>query len=188
MLVSSFIGIPGAITLLASIGTAIPGGSIRWPAWWRWCAAWWALTCIAASRAITAASASLASSRRFKDFSGIVLLLPLMFLGPIITSVADGVSNLREYLPALANTVSWTPLGAIWAVPAEVARGHFGAAGLKFLIALATLAALIWVWQVCLSRALVTPAFTGGGRRRGGKLGFFTGSRQRLRGPLPPAA
>ncbi|ALV45894.1 transporter [Arthrobacter alpinus] len=175
LLVSSFIGVPGAITLIASIGTAA--------SWWKHplaglvalvCGVLGALTCIAASRAITAASASLASSRRFKDFSGIVLLLPLMFLGPIITSVADGVSNLREYLPALADTVSWTPLGAIWAVPAEVAQGHFGAAGLKFLIAIGTLGVLIWVWKVCLSRALVTPAFTGGGRRRGGKLGFFT--------------
>lgn len=175
LLVSSFIGIPGAITLIASIGTAA--------SWWRHplaalvalvCGVLGAVTCIAASRAITAASASLASTRRFKDFSGIVLLLPLMFLGPIITSVSDGVSNLRDYLPALANTVSWTPLGAIWAVPADVAQGHFGAAGVKFLIAVASIGALVWVWKVCLSRALVTPAYAGGSRRRGGKLGFFT--------------
>jgi ABC-2 type transport system permease protein len=175
LLVSSFIGVPGAITLIASIGTAA--------SWWRHplaalvalvCGVLGAVTCIAASRAITAASASLASTRRFKDFSGIVLLLPLMFLGPIITSVSDGVSNLRDYLPALANTVSWTPLGAIWAVPADVAQGRFGAASLKFLIAVASIGALVWVWKVCLARALVTPAYAGGGRRRGGKLGFFT--------------
>lgn len=174
LLVGSFIGIPGAVTLVASVGTAA--------SWWRHplaaavavvCGVLGAVTCIVASRAITAASASLASSRRFKDVSGIVLLIPLMFLGPIISGVSAGVSDFREYLPALANTVSWTPLGAIWSVPADVAQGSYGAAGLKFLISLATIAALAWAWKACLSRALVTPAFAGGARRGGGKLGFF---------------
>lgn len=174
LLVSSFIGVPGLITLLASIGTAA--------SWWGHpavvplallCGVLGAITCIAASRAITAASASLASSRRFKDISGIVVLVPLMFLGPIISNMAIGISDLREYLPALANSVSWTPLGAIWAVPAEAAQGHFGPAALKFLIAMATIAVLVWVWKVCLARALVTPAYSGGTRRGNGKLGFF---------------
>ncbi|MFQ4147336.1 transporter [Arthrobacter sp. LAPM80] len=174
LLVSSFIGIPGAVTLMASIGTAA--------SWWRhplagllalMCGVLGAVTCIAASRAITAASASLASSRRFKDASGIVLLVPLMFLGPIISSIGQGVNDLREYLPALAATVSWTPLGAVWSVPADFAQGHYGPAALKFLIAVATIAVLLWVWKVCLSRALVTPAYAGGSRRGGGTLGFF---------------
>lgn len=174
LLLASFIGIPGAITLIASLGTAI--------AWWRHplaalvallCGVLGAVTCIVASRAITAASTSLASSRRFKDASGIVLLVPLMFMGPIISGVSSGVSDFREYLPALAQTVSWTPLGAVWSVPAAVAAGSYGAAGLKFLIALATIAALAWIWQACLGRALVTPAFAGGGRKAGGRLGFF---------------
>lgn len=171
---SGFIGIPGAITLLAAVGTAA--------AWWRhpvaavaalFCGALAALTCIVASRAITAASTSLASSRRFKDVSGIVVLIPLMLMGPIIAGVSSGITDFAEYLPQLATTVSWTPLGAIWAVPAAIAAGAWGAAAVKFLIGLATLAALAWVWKVCLAKALVTPAFSGGGRRSPGKLGFF---------------
>lgn len=171
---SGFIGVPGVITLLASVGTAA--------AWWRhpWaavaalmCGALAALTCIVASRAVTAASTTLASSRRFKDLSGIVVLIPLMLLGPIMAGVTSGITNFSEYLPQLANTVSWTPLGAIWAVPAEIAAGAWGAAALKFLIALATLAALAWIWKVCLAKALVTPAYSGGQRRSSGKLGFF---------------
>ena len=174
LLVASFIGVPGAVTLIASAGTAL--------SWWRHpvagivallCGVLGAVTCIAASRAVTAASASLASSRRFKDVSGIVLLVPLMFMGPIIASVSSGVSDFRSYLPALAKTVSWTPLGAVWAVPADVAQGFYGSAAVKFLIALASIAALVWVWKVCLARALITPAYAGGGRRAGGKLGFF---------------
>jgi ABC-2 type transport system permease protein len=171
---SSFIGIPGAVTLLASMGTAAawwqhPGGALAAIA----CGVLAALTCIVASRAITAASASLASSRKFKDLSGIVLLVPLVFLGPIISGVSAGVNNLTQYLPELANTLSWTPLGAVWAVPGELVAGNTGAAGLKFLIALATIAALTWIWRLCLAKALVTPAYAGSTRRRAGKLGFF---------------
>ncbi len=172
---SSFLGVPGAVTLLAGMGTAV--------AWWReplaavaalLCGALGALTCIIASRAITAASTSLASSRRFKDLSGILILVPLMLLGPIIGGLTAGLENFSEYLPQLAQTLSWTPLGAIWAVPAEVAAGAWGAGAVKLLIALATLAVLTWIWQLCMTRALVTPAFSGGSRRKAGKLGFFT--------------
>lgn len=171
---SSFIGVPGAVTLVAAMGTAV--------GWWRYpaaavaaliCGALGALTCIIASRAITAASTSLASSRRFKDVSGIVVLVPLMLMGPIIAGVSTGISDFSVYLPQLANTLSWTPLGAVWAVPADIAIGAWGPAGLKLLIALGTVAVLTWIWQACLAKALVTPAFSGGGRRAAGKLGFF---------------
>lgn len=171
---SSFIGVPGAITLIASVGTAI--------AWWQHpviavvaliCGALAALTCIVASRAMTAASTSLAASRRFKDVSGIIVLVPLMLMGPIIAGISSGIADFAEYLPHLANTLSWTPLGAIWGVPAAIADGALGTALLKFLIAMATLAALAWLWKVCLAKALVTPAFSGGGRRTSATLGFF---------------
>lgn len=171
---SSFLGVPGAVTLIAAVGTAV--------AWWRHplaavaaviCGALGALSCIVASRAITAASTSLASSRRFKDASGIMVLIPLMFLGPIIGGLSAGLENFAEFLPSLAQTLSWTPLGAVWAVPASVAAGAWGMAGLQFLIALATVALLTWAWQWCLARALVTPAFSGSAKRKPGKLGFF---------------
>lgn len=171
---SSFIGIPGLITLLASMATAL--------AWWSQplvglvallCGVLGAVSCIVASRAITAASASLSSSRKFKDFSGILILVPLIFLGPIFASVGSGIRDFQAYLPTLANTLSWTPLGAVWAVPSDVARGNLGAAALKLLIALGTIGVLVWIWKVCLAKALVTPAHAGGVRREGGKLGFF---------------
>ncbi|MCQ9163277.1 transporter [Arthrobacter sp. STN4] len=181
---SGFIGIPGAITLLASVGTAA--------AWWRQpvaagaavlCGALAALTCVVASRAMTAASASLASSRRFKDLSGVVLLVPLLFLGPIIAGVTAGVKDLQAYLPSLANTLSWTPLGAVWAVPAEVAADRWGLAGAKLAIALAATAALAWMWKACLAKALVTPAYAGNSGRSAGNMGFF-----RLFPPTPAGA
>ncbi|WP_125609946.1 transporter [Specibacter cremeus] len=171
---SSFVGVPAAVTLLASLGTVV--------AWWRHplaagaavvCAVLAVLTCIVASRAMTAASMSLAASRRFKDVSGIVLLAPLVCLGPIIAGVSTGVTNLRAYLPALAGTLSWTPLGAVWAVPGDLAAGSPGTAAAKFLVALATAAALAWLWKASLAQALVTPAYNAGKSRAAGNTGFF---------------
>lgn len=183
---SSFIGVPGAVTLVAAMGTAV--------GWWRHpaaaaaaliCGALGALTCIIASRAITAASTSLASSRRFKDVSGIVVLVPLMLMGPIIAGVTSGISDFSAYLPQLATTLSWTPLGAVWGVPADIAVGAWGPAGLKLLIALATLAVLTWVWKLCLARALVTPAFSGGAAARLASWASLAGSRRPQRAQLP---
>ncbi|WP_434613150.1 transporter [Arthrobacter sp. A5] len=171
---SGFLGVPGAVTLLAALGTI--------GTWWKHpaampaalvCAVLAVLTCIVASRAMTSASANLASSRRFKDLSGVVLIVPLVLLGPIITSLSQGLTNLAEYLPALARTVSWTPLGAAWSVPADLAAGAYGEAGLKFLMAVGTLAVLTWLWKISLAKALVTPAHSSGVSRGGGRLGFF---------------
>ncbi|MBO0897692.1 MULTISPECIES: transporter [Arthrobacter] len=168
------IGIPGVVTVLAALASAA--------VWWRSPAAVAAglltaliavFTCVIAARVTVAASTSLASSRRFKDITGLLLIIPLMLLGPIIGGISSGVSGAGEYLPSLAGTLSWTPLGAAWAVPSDVALGQWGTAAAKLAIAVVFLALLVWAWKVLLVRALVTPPYNAGTRRKGGKLGFF---------------
>lgn len=168
------LGIPGAVTLLAGLGTAA--------VWWRSPGALAAglaaalvavFTCLLAARVTVAASTSLASSRRFKDVAGLVAIIPLMLLGPIIAGISSGMSSAQDYLPSLARTLSWTPLGAAWSVPGDVALGQPGAAAAKLAIAVVFLALLVWSWKVLLVRALVTPPHNAGVRRKAGKLGFF---------------
>lgn len=168
------IGIPGAVTLLAALASAA--------VWWRSPAAAAAglltaliavFTCVIAARVTVAASTSLASSRRFKDVTGLLAIIPLMLLGPIIGGISSGVSGAGNYLPSLANTLSWTPLGAAWAVPGDIALGQWGTAAAKLAIAAVFLVLLVWAWKVLLVRALVTPPYNAGSRRKGGKLGFF---------------
>ena len=168
------IGIPGLMTLLAALGSAA--------VWWRNPAALAAgvvsaliavFTCFIAARVMVAASTSLSSSRRFKDISGLVAIIPLMLLGPMIAGISSGISSAQDYLPSLARTLSWTPLGAAWAVPGDVALDQPGAAAAKLAIAVVFLAVLVWAWKVLLVRALVTPPHNAGPRRKGGKLGFF---------------
>jgi ABC-2 type transport system permease protein len=171
---AGFIGIPGLATLLAALGTV--------GTWWRSVpaasgallgAVLGALTCVVLSKVVTTATAGLASSRRFKDVSSIIVFIPLVLLGPIMMGIIDGVRGSADYLPVLARTVSWTPLGAPWSLGGDLESGNAAAAGLKFLISAATIAALLLCWHLLLKRALVTPPFSGGSAKRGGKLGLF---------------
>lgn len=168
------LGIPGIVTVLAALATA--------GTWWRHplialvalvCAALAALTCVVGSRMMTALSSALTSGRRFREVGGTLLLIPLVLAGPIGVGAANGIDNAQDALPATATALSWTPLGALWAVPSEVALGHYGGAGLKFLIGLATLAALAFVWRRALAIALVTPARSASRRITHGNLGLF---------------
>ncbi|MFE4198156.1 transporter [Paenarthrobacter sp. NPDC056912] len=171
---AGFIGIPGLATLLAALGTV--------GTWWRsvpavagalLAAVLGALTCVVLSKVVTTATAGLAASRRFKDVSSIMVFIPLMLMGPIMLGIVNGVRGSADYLPVLARTVSWTPLGAAWSLGGEMEAGDYAAAGLKFLIAAVTLGGLFLCWHVLLQRALVTPAYSGGTARKGGKLGLF---------------
>ena len=171
---AGFIGIPGLATLLAALGTvgtwsrsfpAAVGALIG--------ALLGALTCIVLSKVVTTATAGLASSRRFKDVSSIIVFIPLVLLGPIMMGIVEGIRGGGDYLQALARSVSWTPLGAAWSLGGDLEAGNFAAAGLKAVVALSTLALLLLCWHVLLLRALVTPPYSGGSAMKGGKLGLF---------------
>jgi ABC-2 type transport system permease protein len=168
------IGIPGiatALVALATVGTwsrgapavvaAVAGAVLG------------VLTCIVLSKVVTTATAGLASSRRFKDVSALAFMVPLMLMGPIVAFVAQGAAGSAGFLADLARIVAWTPAGAAWSLGGDAAAARYGPAGLKFLIAVATLAGLAWCWKVLLQRALVTPPFAAGGRKRGGRMGLF---------------
>ncbi|MCF3141057.1 MULTISPECIES: transporter [unclassified Paenarthrobacter] len=171
---AGFIGIPGLATLIAALGTV--------GTWWRSVpavsgallgAVLGAVTCVVLSKVVTTATAGLASSRRFKDVSSIIVFIPLVLLGPIMAGVVDGVRGSAEYLPALARTVSWTPFGAPWSLGGDLAAGDVVAAAVKVLISVATIVALLFCWHLLLQRALVTPPYSGGSAKKGGKLGLF---------------
>lgn len=116
-------------------------------------------TCTLASRVTTSFAAFFLASRRARDVAGLIGVLVLLMLAPLVVLLV-GVNWIRDgmaVLRTLADAASWTPLGAVWAAPAEAARGEFGPALLKLLIALA-FAALLWAaWEALVSRMLVTP-------------------------------
>ncbi|MET4135615.1 transporter [Pseudarthrobacter sp. PvP090] len=168
------IGIPGTATALVALGTvgtwsrSLPGAAGALIG-----AVLGVLSCIVLSKVATTATAGLASSRRFKDASAVIFLIPLVLMGPIVAGVAEGIESSGDFLTGLARTLSWTPAGAAWSLGGELAAANYAAAALKFLIALATLAGLALCWKVLLQRALVTPPYAGTSRKRAGGLGFF---------------
>jgi ABC-2 type transport system permease protein len=168
------IGLPGLATLLVALGTVVTWSRGVLPAVGALVGALLgALTCVVFSRVVTTATASLAASRRFKDVSGIAFMVPLVLLGPITAGIFQGMAGSGAFLSELAGRISWTPLGAAWSLGGDLERGQAGPAGLKLLIAVATLAGLSWCWKLLLERALVTPPYAGSSRRKGGRLGLF---------------
>ncbi|MDQ0633434.1 ABC-2 type transport system permease protein [Arthrobacter pascens] len=168
------IGIPGLATALVALATVWTWSRGAFPAIGALTGACLGvLSCIVLSKVVTTATASLAASRRFKDASGIAFMVPLVLMGPIVAGVSRGVSASAGFLPDLARTLAWTPLGAAWALGGDLAAGRPGEAAAKLLIALSTLAGLAWCWKLLLERALVNPPYAGSGSRKGGKMGLF---------------
>ncbi|MHA7238368.1 transporter [Arthrobacter sp. TMS1-12-1] len=174
LVLGGLVGIPGVVTLVATLAQVLTW--IRYPA-----AALTALVCglvavllcVVASRLATTAVSSMTGSRRFKDINGIVAFIPLIFLGPIIAAVTAGFQNSPGFAPSLADVLAWTPLGALWAAPADVVAGTAGLAVLRFLIGLGTLVLFLVLWSRSLSHALVTPPYNAVTKRAGGNLGWL---------------
>ena len=145
---ASLLGVPGIVTLLVSAATAAT--------WFRTplaviaailLAPVAAVTCVLACQLMVTALSRATASRRFREIIGGIVIVLLMLMGPLIAGIGSGATVLADRLPAIAEGLSWTPLGAVWAVPAELATGAWGTALLKLLIALATPVALFLAWR-----------------------------------------
>lgn len=132
------------------------------------------VTCVLAARVTTSLAAFLLATRRAREISGLVALLAVVCLSPAVAILAgvDWADDGRIALHRIADIVSWTPLGAIWAAPAEAAAGDLGAASAKLLIGIAFAAALGLGWRALVAHMLVTPQREGTLRNYEG-LGFF---------------
>ena len=170
-------GIPGIATGIAALATIV--------LWLRWpiaavialpCIALGVLTCVVATRCMATLSAGLGQGRRGREVIGTVVLALLILSGPIVTSVlslVDRGADLGVRFAQIAAAVSWTPLGAAWAVPGDVAAGEWLTALLKLLIALATVA-LIWVmWRRALEASITSPPRRSAAKAHAGSLGWF---------------
>ncbi|PPB50670.1 transporter [Arthrobacter pityocampae] len=174
LVLGGLVGIPGIVTLIAALAQVFSW--IRYPAaavTALVCALVAVLLCVVASRLVTTAMSSMTGSRRFKDINGIVAFIPLIFLGPIFAGVTAGFQGSPGFAASLADVLAWTPLGALWAAPADVAAGNAGTAALRFLIGLGTLALFVVLWSRSLSHALVTPPYNAVTKRAGGNLGWL---------------
>ncbi len=172
LLLSGFIGVPGAVMLLLFAGQGIA---------WRangglallgvLCGILAAVNALAISRLAVTAATALTSNRRFRELGMVLLFVPLIMLGPIIQTATNGIEEGIGWLPDVSVILAWTPLGAFAAVPGDVATGAWGLAAGRLVLSLAYLVAIIWAWKTVLVRALETPPQQSGGSRAVSGLG-----------------
>ncbi len=177
MLAMTLVGatwVPGIVTLLASLGTALA---------WRQtpaaallallCGAIATLICIVGSRMIASLSANLVSGRRIRDRVVMLVIGGIVLLGPVVLSVILGLRT-SDPFPGTAAVLGATPFGAIWSVPGQLVAGHPVVAAIEFAFALATLAVMLVIWRASLRATYRTRGGGASGRQLGaGRLGAF---------------
>ena len=170
-------GIPGIATSIAALATLLlwvrsPLATlVAVP-----CIALAVLTCVVATRLGSALSTGLGGNRRGRELVGTIVLVVIIFAGPLATGALAALSNAGDIgaqFGRTADVLGWTPFGAAWAVPGDVAAGSYGTAVLKFVIAVATLAVLWAAWRWSLERATVSPPRQATRAVRPGRLGLF---------------
>ncbi|KAA9395665.1 hypothetical protein FCK90_01210 [Kocuria coralli] len=173
----ALVGIAGPFTLV---------GLLLYTAVWRLDATAWVtavvllpagwLLMVVGNRCFTALAERLAAKRRVGEILTLLLLVLLMLTGPILTGLFTGVESLGARIYTVTDVVAWTPVGALWAVPADVAAGAWLPALARTGIAAVTLAALLWLWRGALGKSLENATgavVSGGGRSQVKGAGLF---------------
>ncbi|MEU8253447.1 ABC transporter permease [Micromonospora inaquosa] len=175
LFVAALISVPALAVLIASSGLVLTAWSLG-----GWSAGLVAvlgvlaglLLCVAASRAVTSAFATMLRSRRVRDLAAVLLAVTAALLGPL---QIFGLAALREAdwarLTGVATVIGWTPLGAPWTAGIDVAEGRVWAAPVKLLITVVALGALLAWWSRSLESAMVGAASAGKAPARRGVTG-----------------
>jgi ABC-2 type transport system permease protein len=183
LLLAALISVPSIAVLVVSLSTVVtwsqsPGSTVLAVV----AALVAALTCVLGGRIATSVSAFALATRRAREVGAVigVLALVVMVPGVVLLMLVGWGADGGSALGMLENVLSWTPLGAVWAVPADAANGQWVFAVLKLLIAVATLA-LLWLgWKGLVALMAVTPTRESSARVPSG-LGWFS------RTPTTPA-
>ena len=128
-------------------------------------------TAILGGRATTTAARPLVEGRRGRDLALVVAVLAMGLVGPGVL-LLGGFDLSPQTFDNLAPWMSWTPFGAAFALPADVAAGAWGALAGHAAIAVATPALLLAWWRHALTRQLARPPRASSGHGKGlGALG-----------------
>lgn len=166
--------IPGIVTLLASVGTALAWRQTPGAAWAAvGCGAIATLLCIVGSRMTATVTANLVAGRRPLVRVAVLAVAAIVLLGPVALALVAGLAS-DEPFSVTAQVLGATPFGAIWSVPGQLVAGHPDRAVLALGLSLITLALMVVIWR---SALLATFRYRGGGARAravaGGRLGVF---------------
>ncbi|MBF4604831.1 ABC transporter permease [Curtobacterium sp. VKM Ac-2884] len=115
-------------------------------------------TCALLVRVCCTVGSRLIGPHRSRDAGWLVALVIIVLAIPAVSLLlrVDWLDPEGTEMQRVADVAGWTPWGAAWAVPAEVASGHVGTGFLKLLVAIAVVALLTWAWWALVGRALDT--------------------------------
>ncbi|WP_233202010.1 hypothetical protein [Cryobacterium sp. Y11] len=132
------------------------------------------VTCILLSRVSASLAAFLLSTRRSREFTGLIGVVVLVMLSPVVVVLlgTDWGRHGRALLGTVASILGWTPLGAALAAPGDASTGAWGTAILKLVIAAASVYLLWLIWEVVVARMLVSPGREAAAKQYSG-LGWF---------------
>jgi ABC-2 type transport system permease protein len=168
MLAAAFVGIPAVATLLATSGFVVAAG-LRFGGLPAVAAAFGVaaglVMGVVASRAVTSAFATMLRSRRMRDLAAVLIAIGASLIGPLQwLGVAVLANGSVSQAMGVARVISWTPLGAPYVLPFDVAEGQWGAFVLRVAITAGTIAVLLWWWSATLESAMIGTTSAGAGR------------------------
>jgi ABC-2 type transport system permease protein len=156
----ALVGVPSLVVAICSVATIVtwsrnPGSTILAII----SAVVAVVTCALVGRVMRSVAGFLFTTRRARGVGSVITVLIIVVVVPIallVTGIDWGGSGLRS-LHRVADWLSWTPLGAVWAAPADAALGQWGTPILKLVIAVAFVA-VVWIaWQFLVAAMLVRP-------------------------------
>jgi ABC-2 type transport system permease protein len=159
MLAAAFVGVPAVVTLVGSGGLVIAAGIRFGPleAGVGLVGVMLGLTVgVVASRALTSAFAALLRSRRMRDLAAVVIAVLASSIGPLqLLVVSQAGQGTVDRAMAVARVLGWTPLGAPYLLPFDVAAGDWAAAAARLALTVVAIAVLLWWWSYTIESAMI---------------------------------
>lgn len=157
---AALVSIPIVFVIVLSIAQIVTWSSDGRPVGWACLAALIIVaTALLLGRVGSAIAGLYLSTRRRREATGLIVFAFLVVLAPAFAVLAtvDWGSQGLPIVRRVAAALTWTPFGAAWSIPGDVAIGRTEDATAKLLVALGFLVLLALAWRYLVGRMLVTP-------------------------------
>ena len=172
LVLAGVVGLPGFITAVVCLGSALTwmrtplvavvallGGVLGF------------LMTQVGCRALSTTLSGTLSSRKARDLTGVIGLVVILLLsmsgyvismaGALFSTDPGRLSQVLAASGRVSQVLSWTPLGAPWALVGDAAQGQWALLVAHLVLTLAYLGLGLWLYAAVLGKALITPPHAG---------------------------